>query len=181
MSFAWLDILVIAFVAISILVGIFRGFVKEVLSLTSWVVAAFIAYRYGETAATYLSPYIKEPMLALGAAYVAVFLVALIGLSIVSYMISRLFSATGISAIDRSVGSVFGAVRAAVILGVLILIGHFLNLNEQSWWKDLQLLEYFEPVAEWIKSYLPDSIVDKITHSAPATETSAATTTTSSE
>ncbi len=172
MSFAWLDIVVIAFVAISILVGIFRGFVKEILSLSSWVLAAFIAYNFGELAASYVTPYISEPTLALAIAYVVVFLLALIAFSIVSYLISKLFSATGMSAIDRSLGSVFGAVRAAVIMGFLILIGHFLNLQEQSWWQDSQLLEYFQPVADWIKSYLPGDVVNKIEH---ATSTSAPT------
>ncbi|MFT5258630.1 MAG: membrane protein required for colicin V production [Saprospiraceae bacterium] len=174
MSFAWLDVVVIAFVAISVLVGIFRGLVKEVLSLTSWVLAAFIAYQNGEIAASYLELYIKESMLALAIAYVAVFLIALIGLSVVSYLISRLFNATGMSAIDRSLGSMFGAVRAAAIMGILILIGHFLNLNDQSWWTDSQLLDYFIPVADWITSYLPESIVDKIQHTSTPSAAEAA-------
>lgn len=177
MSFAWLDTVVIAFVTISIWVGIFRGFVKEVLSLTSWVLAVFIAFRfggvvasylapYGELVASYLASYGEEPVWAKPAAYVAVFLVALIALSMISYLINKSFSATGMSVVDRSLGSVFGAVRAAAIMGILILIGHFLNLQEQSWWKDSQLLEYFQPIADWIKIYLPDWVIQKIEHNA---------------
>ncbi len=166
MSLALIDIVLIVFVVISILIGIYRGLVKEILSLGAWALAALAAYRFGVQASAYVKPYIAEPNLALIVAYVAVFLIALIALSIISFMISKLFSASGMSGIDRSLGSVFGALRAAVIIGILILVAHFLTLDSQPWWQESQLIAYFEPVADWIKSYLPESIVQKIDHAA---------------
>ena len=162
MHLPWIDLVVIAFFAISILIGIYRGFVKEVLSVASWALAAFVAFYYGEQAAAYIRPYINQEPLDLAIAYVGVFLVSLILFSVISHILSQLFAATGMTGIDRSIGSVFGAVRAVVIIVVLILAGRFMAMDNQAWWEQSQLIPLFDPLVEWFKSFLPADIVTKI-------------------
>ncbi|MEE9446781.1 MAG: CvpA family protein [Arenicellales bacterium] len=162
MNLAWIDIAVIAFFAISILIGIYRGFVKEILSLGSWVLAALLAFKFGEQAAVYVKPYITQAPLDLAVAYVGVFLISLVAFSIISHIIGQIFSASGMSGIDRSLGSVFGALRAAAVISILILVARFMALDQQQWWLDSEFLVYFEPIVEWIKTYLPEDILKKI-------------------
>lgn len=162
MNMAWLDIVIIAFFILSILIGVYRGFVKETLSVASWALAAFLAFQYGERASLYIKPYVKQEPLDLAIAYVGVFLVCLILFSVISYIISQLFEATGMTGVDRSIGSVFGALRAAVIIVILILVGRFMAMDNQQWWMESQFLPYFEPLVEWFKSFLPADIVTKI-------------------
>ena len=162
MSVQILDIILVVFIAISILIGIYRGFVKEILSITAWTLAFIVAWRYGEQAKRFVSPYISQEPLDLAVAYVAVFLITLITLSVISYIISQLFASTGMTGLDRSLGSIFGVIRAAVIIAILILVGRFMAMDQQQWWTDSQMLPYFEPLVEWLKSFLPEDIIRKI-------------------
>ena len=162
MTLPWIDIIMLIFVAISILIGIYRGFVKEVLSVTAWVLAAFVAFRFGQQASVYIKPYISQEPLALAVAYVAVFLVALIAFSIVGHIVSQIFASSGMSGFDRSLGSVFGVLRAAIVVAILILVGRFMAMDQQQWWLDSEFLPHFEPLVEWIKAFLPEDIIRKI-------------------
>ncbi len=162
MNFVWVDIAIAALLLISILVGIFRGLVKELLSVMAWIAAIWVTFTYGQMASGYLVGYLKNPDMASAVSYVLVFLAALIIFSIVGYMVGRIFSATGMTGIDRSLGSVFGAVRGAVLVAILILVGRFMAFEEHSWWTDSQLLGYFDSLAEWIRSYLPEKIAQDL-------------------
>ena len=162
MNMPWIDLVIIAFFVISILIGIYRGFVKETLSVASWALAAFMAFKFGEQASVYIKPYITQEPLDLAIAYVAVFLVSLIVFAVISHIISQIFASSGMTGIDRSIGSIFGALRAAVILVVLILVGRFMAMDNQQWWLDSQIIPYFEPLVEWFKSFLPVDIIAKI-------------------
>ena len=162
MNMPWIDIVIIAFFVISILIGIYRGFVKETLSVASWALAAFVAFRFGEQASVYIKPYITQEPLDLAIAYVAVFLVSLIVFSVISHIISQIFASSGMTGIDRSIGSIFGVLRAAAIIVVLILVGRFMAMDNQQWWIDSQFIPYFEPLVDWFKSFLPADIITKI-------------------
>lgn len=162
MNVQTLDIVLVIFFSISILVGIYRGFVKEVLSLGSWLLAGLVAFRFGEQVSVYIKPYVPQEPLDLAIAYVAVFIVALILFSIISHLISQIFASSGMGGIDRSLGSVFGAIRAGVIVAILIGVGTFMSMNEHEWWTSSQFLPYFEPLLEWMKTFLPEAIVKKI-------------------
>ncbi len=162
MNLPLIDILIIVFFVISVMIGIYRGFVREVLSVGSWVLAALVAYRFGETVSTYIKPYINQEPLDLAIAYVVVFLAALIALSVLSHIIGQVFSSSGMSGIDRVLGSVFGVLRAAVIVAILILVGRFMAMDGQQWWLDSGFLDSFEPLVNWLKSLLPADIVQKI-------------------
>lgn len=177
MNFTWLDIVLIGLLSISTLVGVLRGFIKEVLSLVSWGLAAFASYRLGAMMAIYLTPHIQEPVLVLAIAYTVVFLMALIVFSIISYMISRLLSPSGVSLMDRLFGCLYGVARATGVISILILIGYFLNLNKQDWWQDSQSIGHFEPIAQELKAYLPISIANGIEHVATDATDDARTTT----
>ena len=162
MNLPWIDIIIIVLFTISILIGIYRGFVKETLSVASWLLAAWVAFTFGEQAAVYIKPYVAQEPLDLLIAYVAVFLVALIAFSIVSYILSKIFESTGMTGIDRSIGSIFGFVRAVVIVVALIMVGRFMAMDNQQWWMDSGFIPYFEPMVEWVKTFLPEDVVAKI-------------------
>jgi membrane protein required for colicin V production len=162
MNMPWIDIVIIALFVISILIGIYRGLVKETLSVASWALAAFVAFRYGEQASVYIKPYVTQAPLDLAIAYVAVFLISLIVFSVISHIISQIFDSSGMKGIDRSIGSIFGAIRAAAIIVILVLVGRFMAMDNQQWWMDSQFIPYFEPLVEWFKSYLPADIISKI-------------------
>lgn len=152
------DFLIIAIVAISLFVGVFRGFVREVLSLTSWIGAVWLAYVYVLDVAALLAPYIEQQPIRVVAAFAGIFVVALIVFSLLSYLIYRLIAIAGISGVDRSLGMLFGFVRGCLVVAVLIMIAAFMDFTSQPWWQGSLLVDYFDPVIDLIRSLLPAEI-----------------------
>ena len=101
------DIAIIGVFAVSVLIGVFRGFIREALSLTSWVVSVSLAYLFVDVGVMYLEPHISQPLLRLGAAFAAIFIISLLLTSIIGYLLYRLLSiATKIGPGDRLAGAV---------------------------------------------------------------------------
>ncbi|MEM7196143.1 MAG: CvpA family protein [Pseudomonadota bacterium] len=154
----YVDIAILVIVLVSVLIGLFRGFIRETLSLISWGVALWVAYVFANTGAVYLEPYIPQPPLRIAAAFAGIFLVVLIAASIVSYIIYRLIAVAGISGIDRTLGTLFGLVRGIVIVAALILAAIFTDFATQPWWKQSLLVEHFNPIVEFLRSLMPPEI-----------------------
>ncbi len=156
------DISIVSIILISLFVGLFRGFIREILSLLSWIVALWIAYKFAVTGAVYLQSYIDQPPLRIVIAFAGIFVVALILISICSYVIYRILSVTGISGVDRSLGTLFGLARGIVIIALLVLAATFMDFISQPWWQDSLLVGYFSPVTDFIQSLLPADILEFI-------------------
>jgi membrane protein required for colicin V production len=154
------DIAIIVILLISTLIGVFRGFIREVLSLASWLVALYIAWTFASLGAGYLEPYISQPPLRVVAAFAAIFIVVLILASIISYLLYRLFAIAGISGVDRSLGTLFGIARGVVVVAILILAAVYMDFATQPWWREAMLVGYFTPVTDFILSLMPMDVVD---------------------
>ena len=152
------DIAIVVIVVVSLLIGLFRGFIREVLSLVSWIGALWLAYVYCPLGASYIEPYIDQPPLRIVLAFAGIFVVALIAFSIVSYILYRVLSLAGVSGVDRSLGTIFGLARGIALVGILILAATFMDLTSQPWWRESLLVSYFTPVTEFIRSLLPADI-----------------------
>jgi membrane protein required for colicin V production len=122
MDVSWLDLAMLAFLLLSMLVGLMRGFVFELLSLAGWFVAWAAARFCTPAAQPYL--HIGEPGSALnyGATYACVFLAALVIWSLAARLIRALIRATPLSAIDRLLGAVFGLARGLIVLAIAALL-----------------------------------------------------------
>ena len=118
-GFNWVDFALLAAVLLSILVGIWRGFVFEVLSLAGWVAAFVAAQLWGNNVAAWLPVGTPGGALNHGVGIAATFLAALIVWGIASRLVRMLVRATPLSSVDRVLGSLFGLGRAAV-LGLVI-------------------------------------------------------------
>ncbi len=116
-----LDISVIAIILISGALALARGFVREVLSVGAWVGAALATLYLFEFAQPVARTYIKAELIADVAAGVALFVVALIALSLVSHAISRRIRESALGPLDRSLGLVFGLARGAVVVALVYL------------------------------------------------------------
>ena len=153
------DIAIIVIILSSLLIGLFRGFIREALSLFSWITSLWIAYTYAVAGAGYLQPYIDQPPLRVVMAFAGIFVLALILISIFSYLIYRVLSVAGISGVDRSLGTLFGVFRGIVIVAVLILAAVFMDFVSLPWWQGSLLVGYFNPVIDFIQALLPADIM----------------------
>ena len=139
------DIAVVAIILVSLLVGLCRGVIREVLSLLSWIVALWAAYRYAQPGGVYFESYIDQPPLRIVAAFAAIFVMALIAASFLGYLVRRVLSSSGISGIDRSLGMLFGIVRGAIIVAVLILTAIFMDMTTATVVGEIPVGELFHP------------------------------------
>jgi len=156
------DIIIITILLISTLIGVFRGFIRELLSLLSWVLALYVAWIFAEMGATYLVPYLPQAPLRVVAAFTGIFIIVLILASIVSYVLYRLFAIAGISGLDRSLGLVFGIARGVVIVAILIIGSIYMDFTSQPWWQGARLVSYFTLVTDFILTFLPAEIAENL-------------------
>jgi membrane protein required for colicin V production len=158
---SWLDLVIIGIILISALISLVRGFVKESISLASWILAGFIAFRYFSALAELLLPYIESPTLRTGTAFSILFVCTLIIGAIINFMASQMVSKTGLSGTDRALGVVFGGARGVLIVTMLVLLAGLTPMPDESWWQESASIEYFVTIASWLKDILPQDIASR--------------------
>ena len=158
---SWVDLLIIAIIIISALISLVRGFVKESLSLASWIFAGFIALRYFTPLADLLEPYIESPTIRTGSGFAILFVCSLIIGAIVNYMASQAVTKTGLTGTDKSLGVVFGAARGLLIVTMLVLLAGLTPMPSEPWWNDSAMIAFFSDMANWIKDILPQDVAGR--------------------
>jgi len=135
---AWLltpfDWTCIAVLAGSLLLGLWRGLVHEMLSLAGWLLAFVAAQRLGPLLAPYLG---SEGAQALrtALAFAIVFIATVVVFSLFTRWVKSLVSAAGLRPIDRLLGAVFGVLRGLVVLAVMALLVVMTPLRQGDWWQ----------------------------------------------
>jgi membrane protein required for colicin V production len=158
MHMAWVDIALITVLVLSIVVGLMRGLVFEVLSLLGWVVAYFAAQWLAQDLAPHLP--LGKPGSAVnhGAAFVALFVGVLIVWSLVSRLVSMLIKASPISTGDRLLGAGFGFIRGMVLLLVVATVVALTPLAKSAGWKDSQGAVWLHGMLNGLKPVLPPKV-----------------------
>lgn len=132
------DGVILAVIAISLLLGLYRGFVREAFSLAGWVAAYVVARLFHPQMELMLGDSITTPSLRLAAAWGGLFLATLVVVSLVGYMVRSLMEAAGISLVDRLLGGAFGLARGAIlVLATLVLLAP--AVHKDAWWREARL------------------------------------------
>ena len=152
------DLIFLAIVAISAIIGLFRGFVREALSLAAWIVAFFVALKFGPLLAEYLADYISVPSVRMATAYCGLFLGTLVIGAIINYFLGKMVRATGFAGTDRVLGFVFGMARGVALLIIAIMLARMTVVREDPWWKESLVIQYLEPWAVKAQEWLPDNM-----------------------
>lgn len=154
----WFDIAIIATLALSILVGLWRGFIGEVMALACWVLAFWVAWMFGPTLADQFSASISAPSVRVLLGYVLCFVAVLIAGAILGFLLRKLVSGSGLSGTDRLLGMVFGLVRGFALVVLVVLLMKFTPVVRDDWWQNSRMLPTFEHGARWVTTYLPESV-----------------------
>lgn len=158
----WVDYSILAIVAASVLISLWRGFTKEALSLAGWVIAAWVALTFADKLQVLLEPYIQVPSLRLIVAFAILFIATLFVAGFINYLAVQLIKKTGLSGTDRMIGIFFGVARGCVVVAVLVLVGGMTPMPQDPWWNQSQLMHYFQDMAIWLRQFLPADIAKSI-------------------
>ena len=154
---SYIDLIIIGIIAFSVIVSLLRGFVREVMSLASWVVAFLVANNFYPYLANYLTQ-IQSEYLRDGAAIAILFVATLIIGAIVNYVISQLVDKTGLSGTYRVLGACFGLLRGVLIVAALLFfVDTFTNFSQSDWWKNSKLIPHFGFIVEWFFQQLKEN------------------------
>ncbi|MDO8696146.1 MAG: CvpA family protein [Pseudomonas sp.] len=154
MALTWVDWAIIAIIVISCLISLKRGFVKEALSLVTWIIAGVVAWMFGGALAQHLTDFIEMPSARIIAGCAILFVATLLVGALVNFLISELVRVTGLSGTDRFLGMVFGGARGALLVVVLTGLLSLAPVQQDPWWQQSSLIPHFLIVADWSKNLI---------------------------
>jgi membrane protein required for colicin V production len=158
----WLDYAVLGVLAVSVGWGIWRGLVREVVSLGAFVIAFLASNLFAGPWAEYVPDSITQPEFRVLLAFIGIFLVVLILTSLAGLLLSRIMQAVGLGGIDRALGALFGVARAAVILLALALVAGLTGLPKDSQWTGSVSGPFLASTALALKPWLPPALADRL-------------------
>jgi membrane protein required for colicin V production len=158
----WLDWALLAVLAMSIVVGVARGFVFECLSLAGWLVAWFGA----QWGSPWVSPWVAAVLpsaptgsaLNMGLAFAGLFIVVLIAWSLLARLVRLLLHATPLSLPDRALGAGFGLLRGGVLLMVVATLVALTPASQSQTWQGSQGARWLTSALAGLKPLLPEAL-----------------------
>jgi membrane protein required for colicin V production len=156
------DYIALGIVAISAVVGVFRGAVRELLSLVSWVVAVWLAWCFSAPVADILPAAWNSPTLRLILAFIGVLVACLLLFGLLGLALGALIREGGLGSADRLLGALFGLVRGVVILVALVLAVGLTPLPREAAWRNAVLSVPLEQLAVLARTYLPSPLASRI-------------------
>ncbi len=153
----WADYCIIIALVLSVLMGLWRGFIGEVIALACWVLAFWVAWTFGAQLATQFTA-ITLPSARLLLGYAICFVGVLVAGALVGFLMRKLVATSGLSGSDRMLGMLFGLLRGLAIVTIAVLILKFTPLPQDPWWKESRLLPTFENAAQWLTTKLPPEV-----------------------
>ncbi|MEY2343086.1 CvpA family protein [Acidithiobacillus sp. IBUN Pt1247-S3] len=131
----WLNVAVVAIFLLSALWGVARGMIREFFAVVGWVGGVYVAWRWGKSlVAPYLVGHLPAEWVVPVADFSLFFLI-LAGATVLSFLLRGMLYRVGFSIPDRLVGGLFGLLRAAAIVALVILLAQSFQVNDAAWWR----------------------------------------------
>ena len=150
-----IDFIIIGIIVFSLLVSLWRGFIREVFSLVGWIMAFVIASKFYQPMSHLLldidSVYLNNSdYLRNGIAIGILFISTLIVSGVINALIGKLADKTGLSGTDRVLGAGFGILRGIfIVAAILFSLDSFTNFSQSDLWKESQLIPHFDFIVKW--------------------------------
>jgi membrane protein required for colicin V production len=168
MTLSWIDLALVAILLISVIVGVWRGLVFELMSLAGWVVAYL--------GAPYLAPWTLRwlpaerfgPELSHMLSVVIGFVLILLLWSLAARLVKTLIQASPLSPLDRLAGAGFGALRGMLIAVLAVFIAGFTPLAKSATWQASQIAPRLQVLMQDLKPWLPDAVAGVLPEAAEA-------------
>lgn len=152
------DWVLLAALLLSVLLGLWRGLVYEVLSVAGWVAAFVLAQAFADEAGAWLPMDGLSPPLRLAAGFVLVFVAVAFAAGLGAWLVQKLVASVGLRPVDRVLGGAFGLVRGLVILLALALVVGMTQMQGAAWWRDSATAGVLSATLHELKPLLPEPV-----------------------
>ena len=150
---SWVDLAIILGCFGSTALGASRGFAKEALSFVTWLAAIWVAWRFTWLIEPMLGEWVVAPDLKVWVARAVIFVLALAVGGLIARLVGRIIKNTGLSGVNRILGSLFGLGRGAIVVGLMVIVLELVGLDEDPWWQEAKLRPYSARIANGILYY----------------------------
>ncbi len=159
MPITLLDLILLVVMLISGLLAMIRGFMREVLSIAAWLIAALATLWAYPRLLPMAQHYFSSKMVSIAVTVGAVFLVTLLVVSIFTVKISDMVLDSRVGALDRTLGFLFGLGRGLIIVVVAFIFFAWLvpDRSQPTWVRDAKSKVVLQSTGEWLKSLLPEN------------------------
>ena len=141
------------------LLGVWRGLIKELMSLVAFGLAFLAAIWWGPDLSSFgILNWVKHDYLKLGIAYASLFIATLLAVGILNMALAAMIKSTGLSPADRGLGGLFGLLRGVLLLLVLVTIAGYTPLIQEPWWKNAMFSKQMVGVIQQLKQRKPEPI-----------------------
>jgi membrane protein required for colicin V production len=151
------DYVVAIIVVASVVISLFRGLVREILSLATWLAAFVLANRYGADCAALLPDAVPAGTIRLVAGFAILFVGTMLLGWLVNLAIAHIIRAAGLRIVDRGLGGLFGFARGMVVVMTLTILAGLTDLPRQPVWRDALLSGVAESAVRTVRPWLPDA------------------------
>jgi len=153
----WFDYVIIAIVFISIVWGLIRGLLKEVISLFTWLIAFGVVIFFGKYVLVALTTHMKNTH-AIYPTYVGILIAIFVAVLLIGWLVNAIVNSVidhgGISIFNHLIGGVFGCLRGLLIAQLLVLIITMTHFQSGNWFEESQLSYEFQKTSVWIQTHL---------------------------
>lgn len=158
MSLSWIDIAIASVVILSLITGLFRGFVKECIALCVWILAFWFAFHYSAMLDPWVAPHVHDQSARTVVEFLIILFSSLILGGVVNAIIGFIMRRTGLSGTDRLLGMGFGFIRGVFIVAILMLGVRLTGMPVEEYSKDSVLYAKMQPLVDWLSEYVPEFI-----------------------
>ena len=155
MAFNQVDIVILIITVLSSAFGLWRGLIKEVLSLLTWIAALLVSRVYSEPLAGLMTGMIENDGIRYVSAFAILFFIVMMFGTFLNSLLSKLLSVTGLKLADRLLGAGFGVARGVIIVLVIMFIASMF-VSETELWQQSQLVPYGMDLIEKSQVFIGD-------------------------
>ena len=155
MAFNQVDIVILIITVLSSVFGLWRGLIKEVLSLLTWIAALLVSRVYSEPLSGLMTGVIENDGIRYVSAFAILFVIVMMFGTFLNFLMSKLLNVTGLKLADRLLGAGFGVARGVIIVLVIMFITSMF-VSETELWQQSQLVPYGMDLIEKSQVFIGD-------------------------
>lgn len=156
------DHIFLVVMGLSILIGLMRGAIRELFSMSGWFLAFYCANAWHTSLLKYLSSQISNETIQVIVAFIMIFLLVLLAASLLSLVLTSFIKAVGLGGVNRLLGGFVGALRGLLLTCTLILLAGMTSLPKDARWTNAMFSAPLEALVMQCLPFLPDSIAQKV-------------------